>query len=83
MKTRLFPIVGVIVMSIGISILVLGIIAFNEISKAMEEYPSSPLHTPGSSVPYPAYDQAEYYFGISGVFFAAGGSLLVIWKKRK
>ncbi len=83
MKTRLLLAVGIVVLSIGISVLVLGTVTFVEVNKAIEEYPSSPLHTPGSSVPYPAYDQAEFYFGVSGVFFAAGGSLLVIWKKRK
>lgn len=83
MKTILLLVVGIVILSIGISVLVLGTVTFIEISKAIEEYPSSPSYTSGSNVPYPAYDQAEFYFGVGGVFFAVGGSLLVIWKKRK
>lgn len=83
MKTRFLLIISIVALSIGISVLVLGAVSFVEVSKAIEEYSSSPLYRPGSSVPYPTYDQAEFYFGVSGIFFAAGGSLLVIWKRGK
>ena len=83
MKTRLLILIAIVCIVPGSIFTVLGTFNYFEISKKIEEYPSSPLHTPGSSLPYPAYDVTWFYFGISGFFFVTSGLLYAVWRKRK
>ena len=81
MRTK--SIIVITCLGIGVILGVLGMINYFQVSKAIEEYPTSPLARPGSSLPYPAYDETWLYLGISGIFFAISVILFVIWRKRK
>lgn len=82
MKSRIFLFAGSMVVYIGISIIVFGVITFNEVNMAMNDYPSLSA-SPGSSASYPAFDQTGYYFGLSATVLALGGSLLIVQRRMK
>ncbi|MCE9651493.1 MAG: hypothetical protein K8Q89_00275 [Nitrosarchaeum sp.] len=81
MKTK--SIIAIICLGVGTILAVLGMINYYQVSKAIEEYASSPLAKPGSSSPYPAYDEALLYLDVSGIFFVTSGILFIIKRKGK
>ena len=80
-KTKLLSVSVIACLGIGIISALLGMLAYFAYSKAVEEYPTSPLARPGSSLPYPAYEWL--YLEISGIFFVTSVVLFIIWRKRK
>lgn len=73
---------GVALVCLGALTVILGVYGISEYGKAVYDYKNTP-HNPGSSVPYPALDPAYWYLESSAALFAAGGTILIIWRKKQ
>jgi hypothetical protein len=77
----IYLITGLVLLSTGIIILLIGVSTF-VIVQGLEEIDKSALHIP-IEISLPTYDTAYNYFKISLVFFVISGIILGIWLKKK